>query len=165
MEETGYPENWIRAACVHIYGKPIAARTWAKYKHICRIPDKRKSRTNTISKTHCQWLMMLAYMRYEQSLNSTTKQPVGRNAGITLPQIIKRLNSSPVLKQNLDKALGDAIYADGILGADVPHWLSRQIGRCPSIKTLRRWAKKHNLEFSTHKTVSTKTLDAFLAIA
>jgi hypothetical protein len=90
---------------------------------------------------------------------------VGCKTGVTIQQIIKRLNSSPALKQELDKALGDAVIVEGIKGADVPSWLNRQIGKSPTIATLRRWAKKHNLEFSTHLPVPAKTLDTFLRIA
>jgi nicotinic acid mononucleotide adenylyltransferase len=84
---------------------------------------------------------------------------------VTLPQIVKRLNSSPVLKTELDKALGDGIAIEGIKGSEVPAWLGRQIGKSPTIKTLRRWAKKYNLEFSSHLPVPPKTLDTFLRIA
>jgi len=94
--------------------------------------------------------MMLAYIRYEQKRENGTKKPVGCKTGVTIQQIIKRLNSSPALKQKLDKALGDAVIVEGVKGADVPSWLNRQIGKQPCIGTLRRWAKKYNLEFSTH---------------
>lgn len=167
-ELQGYPEGWVRAACVHIYDDPICDRTWRKYKHICQIPDFRKLKKGEeriISKTQCQWLMMLAYIRFEQKRENGTKKPVGRNSGVTLVQIIKRLNSNTVLKQELDKALGDAVIIEGIKGRDVPIWLSRQIGKSPTINTLRRWAKKYNLEFSAHLPVPTKTLDKFLKIA
>jgi len=107
---------------------------------------------------------MMAFIRSEQK-RADGKPPVGRSSRVTLQQIVKRLNSAPSLKQELDKALGDAIIADGVLGKDVPFWLGRQIGRSPSIATLRRWAKKKGLEFSTAKPVPPKTLDAFLQMA
>jgi len=167
-EPQGYPERWVWAACAHIYGDPISDRTWRKYKQICQIPDFRKLKKGEepiISKTHCQWLMMLAYIRFEQKRENGTKRPVGCNTGVTLPQIVKRLNSNSILKRELDKALGDAIAIEGIKGSEVPAWLSRQIGKSPTIRTLRRWAKNHNLEFSTHLPVPPKTLDTFLKIA
>ena len=167
-EPQGYPERWVWAACAHIYNDPISDRTWRKYKQICQIPDFRKLKKGEepiISKTHCQWLMMLAYIRFEQKRETGTKRPVGRNTGVTLPQIVKRLNSNSILKRELDKALGDAIAIEGIKGSEVPAWLSRQIGKSPTIRTLRRWAKNHNLEFSTHLPVPPKTLDTFLKIA
>ena len=167
-ESQGYPQRWVWAACAHIYGSPICDRTWRKYKQICQVPDFRKLKKGEeplISKTHCQWLMMLAYIRFEQKRESGTKKPAGCNTAVTLPQIVKRLNSSPVLKRTLDKALGDGIAIEGIKGSEVPAWLGRQIGKSPTIKTLRRWAKNHGLEFSTHLPVPAKTLDTFLRIA
>lgn len=167
-QSQGYPQRWVWAACAHIYGDPISDRTWRKYKDICQVPDFRKLKKGEepiISKTHCQWLMMLAYIRYEQKRENGTKKPVGCKTGVTIQQIIKRLNSSPALKQKLDKALGDAVIVEGVKGADVPSWLNRQIGKQPCIGTLRRWAKKYNLEFSTHLPVPPKTLDTFLRIA
>jgi hypothetical protein len=167
-EPNGYPEAWVHAACAHIYGDPIAKRTWEKYKNICKVPDFRKlkrEQPRLISKTHCQWLMMLAYMRYEQKREGKTKRPVGRGSKIELKQVVAKLNSSPALIQELDEALGDAVIADGVKGEDVPYWLSQKVGRCPSVKTLRRWAKKYKLEFSTHKPVPIATLDIFLKIA
>lgn len=162
----GYPERWVWAACAHIYGAPIAQNTWYKYKKICKVPDFRQSRgkEHIISKTHCQWLMMLAFIRSEQR-RANGKPPVGRGAGVELTEIIKRLNSNPVLKQQLDEALGDAVLVEGIKGHEVPHWLSRQVGKCPSIPTLRRWAKKYGVEFSLQKPVPPRTLDIFLQIA
>ena len=167
-ESQGYPERCVWAACAHIYNDPISDRTWRKYKQICQVPDFRKLKKGEepiISKTHCQWLMMLAYIRFEQKRENGTKRPVGCNTGVTLPQIVKRLNSNPVLKTELDKALGDGIAIEGIKGSEVPAWLCRQIGKSPTIKTLRRWAKKYNLEFSSHLPVPPKTLDTFLRIA
>ena len=164
----GYPQRWVWAACAHIYGDPISDRTWRKYKDICQVPDFRKLKKGEepiISKTHCQWLMMLAYIRFEQKRENGTKRPAGCKTGVTIQQIIKRLNSSSVLKSELDKALGDAVIIDGVKGSEVPTWLSRQIGKSPTIRTLRRWAKKHNLEFSTHLPVPPATLDKFLQIA
>jgi hypothetical protein len=164
----GYPERWVWAACAHIYGDPISDRTWRNYKRICKAPDFRKLKKGeerVISKTHCQWLMMLAHIRFEQKRENGTKRPVGCKSGVTLPQIVKRLNSSPALKQSLDDALGDAVIIEGVKGAEVPAWLGRQVGKCPSIPTLRRWAKKYGLEFSTHLPVPPKTLDKFLQVA
>ena len=109
--------------------------------------------------------MTLAYIRFEQKRENGTKRPMGCKTGVTIQQIIKRLNSSSVLKSELDKALGDAVIIDGVKGSEVPTWLSRQIGKSPTIRTLRRWAKKHNLEFSTHLPVPPATLDKFLQIA
>lgn len=160
-----YPELWVRAVCVKLYDSPICDRTWGKYKHICKVPDGRKTPNDSevlISKTHCQWLMMLAYIRREQKRGD--KPPVGWKSGVTLRQIITRLNE-PGVKLALDQAMGDEIVLEGLKGADVPLWLNHQIGRSPHIKTLRRWAKKHGLEFHTHLPVPTKTLDAFLKIA
>lgn len=160
-----YPELWVRAVCVQLYGSPICDRTWRKYKRICKVPDGRKTPSDSeqwIGKTHCQWLMMLAYIRREQKRGD--KPPVGCNSGVTLKQIVTRLNESGV-KAALDKSLGDEIVIDGIKGCDVPLWLNHQIGRSPHIRTLRRWAEKHGLEFHTHLPVPNKTLDAFLKIA
>lgn len=161
----GYPEAWVWSACVHIYGSPICRATWYKYKQVCFVPDFRapeyRGKEHIISKTHCQWLMMMAYMRSEQK-RPNGKPPVGRGSGITLAEIVKRLNSVPALKQQLDQALGDAIVADGVLGKEVPYWLGRQVGRSPSISTLRRWAKEKGLEFAISKPVPTRTLDVFL---
>ena len=109
--------------------------------------------------------MTLAYIRFEQKREGKTKRPAGCKTGVTIQQIIKRLNSSSVLKSELDKALGDAIIVDGIKGSEVPSWLGRQIGKSPTIRTLRRWAKKYDLEFSTHLPVPVKTLDKFLQVA
>jgi hypothetical protein len=160
-----YPELWVRAVCVKLYGSPICDRTWRKYKHICKVPDGRKTLNDSevlISKTHCQWLMMLAYIRREQKRGD--KPPVGCKSGVTLKQIITRLNE-PRVKAALGQALGDEIVIEGIKGCDVPLWLNHQIGRSPHIRTLRRWAEKHGLEFHTHLPVPSKTLDAFLKIA
>ena len=166
--EQGYPERWVWSVCAHIYGSPIRRATWYKYKSICKVPDFRspefRKKEHLISKTHCQWLMMMAFIRSEQK-RADGRPPVGRGAGVTLQQIVKRLNSAPSLKQELDKALGDAIIADGVLGKEVPFWLGRQVGRSPSIPTLRRWAKKKGLEFSIAKPVPSETLDAFLQMA
>ncbi|MEY2910793.1 MAG: hypothetical protein RLZZ184_102 [Cyanobacteriota bacterium] len=160
-----YPERWVRAICTKLYGSPIANRTWRKYKHICKVPDGRKLASTDeimISKTHCQWLMMLAYIRCEQKRGD--KPPVGWKSGVTLKQIITRLNESRV-KLALDQAMGDEIILEGLKGSDVPLWLNKQVGRSPHVKTLRRWAKKHGLEFHTHLPVPSKTLDVFLKIA
>ena len=164
----GYPERWVRSHCVNIYKDPISDRTWRKYKDICQAPDFRKLKKGEepiISKTHCQRLMMLAYIRFEQKRENGTKRQAGCKAGVTINQIIKRLNSNPALERQLDEALGDAIIVEGIKGSEVPIWLNRQIGKSPAIRTLRRWAKKHNLEFSTHLPVPAKTLDTFLRVA
>lgn len=160
-----YPELWVRAVCVKLYGSPICDRTWRKYKRICKVPDGRKNPSDGerwVSKTHCQWLMMLAYIRREQKRGD--KPPVGWKSGVTLKQIVTRLNE-PKVKTALDQALGDEIIIEGIKGCDVPLWLNHQIGRSPHIRTLRRWAEKHGLEFHAHLPVPSQTLDAFLKIA
>ena len=164
-EIKGYPEQWVWAACAHVYGGGIAQRTWTKYKFICQVPRRKRLGDNLISKTHCQWLLMLAYIRFEQRSKGGSKPPAGQGTGVTLHQIVKRLNSSSVMLANLDRALGDAIIIEGVKGSDVPVWLHRCVGKSRSIPTLRRWAKKYGLKFSVHLPVSKEVLDKFLQLA
>ena len=167
MANDGFPDAWLRAECVKLYGDPIANSTWAKWKKICRVTDFRafKNQEHLINKTNAQWLLMLAWMKSEQKRQNGTKAPVGRGAGITLDQVIKRLNSNPVLKQKVSDALGDAVLINGVLGKEVPTWLSIQVGKRPHIRTIRRWAKNHNIPFSLNEEVLPKHLNVFLQLA
>lgn len=163
----GFPELWVRAHCVSLYGGPIANNTWSKYKKICQVNDFRKSafKDRLISKTHAQWLFMLAWIRHEQRRGDGTKPPAGRGSGVSLEQIILRLNSNPALKQKLDESMGDSIILNGVLGRDVPDWISMQIGKKPSPRTIRRWSKEHNIPFGLNQKVPLEALDIFLKIA
>lgn len=159
-----YPECWARGQCAKLYGYPISDRTWRKYKSICRVPDGRKNpRGNLpmIEKTYCQRLFMLAYMRMEQRRGD--KHPAGWQSKITLKQIITRLNQAK--GDELDKLMGDTVIIDGRLGKDVPVWISQTLGRTVSLRTLRRWARKHELEFHSHLPVPVTTLNLFLQLA
>ena len=175
-EPQGYPERWIRAECVNLYQAPIAPRTWDAWKSICNFPDfrckvNRKDGENIVSKTHCLWIMCLAHMKREQAIKTKGGKPKGIGTKITLTQIVKMLNSPALLpngktrKQSLEDALGDAILIDGITGKDVPLWLQKHTGWKPSISTVRRRAKEHDLEFSISNPVPKKTLDALLDLA
>ena len=172
----GYPERWVRAECVKLYQAPIAPRTWDAWKSTCNFPDfrcksNRKDGENIVSKTHCLWIICLAYMKREQAEKTKGGKPKGVGSKITLPQIVKMLNSPKPLpsgktrKQALEEALGDAIAIEGIPGKDVPLWLQRHTGWKPSISTIRRRAKELNLEFSISNPVPKKTLDALLSLA
>ncbi|MFM6220535.1 MAG: hypothetical protein ACKPKT_18490 [Dolichospermum sp.] len=171
-----YPERWVRAVCVELYQAPIAPRTWDAWKSICKFPDfrckaNRVDGENMVSKTHCLWVLCLAYMKREQAEKTKGGKPRGAGSKITLPQIVKILNSPTRLpngktrKLALEEALGDAIVIKGLLGRDVPLWLQTHTGWRPSISTIRRRAKELNLEFSVSNPVPRKTLDTLLDLA
>ncbi|MFM6139135.1 MAG: hypothetical protein ACKPCP_34200 [Sphaerospermopsis kisseleviana] len=175
-EPQGYPERWVRAACVQLYQAPIAPRTWDAWKSICNFPDfrckgNRENGENIVSKTHCLWVLCLACMKREQAEKTKGGKPRGVGSKITLPQIVKMLNSPIPLpngktrKQSLEEALGDAILIEGLPGRDVPLWLQKHTGWKPSISTIRRRAKELNLEFSLSSPVPRKTLDTLLNLA
>lgn len=176
-----FPERWVRAVCVHIYGHKIADRTWFKYKKICRVPDSRKKENpkGLIPKTNCLWLMCFCWMKSQELMkyqernfvrDAFKKQAIayGCNRGITLTEVIRELNSPVKLAngmtrvQALEQALGDEIVIDGILGEDVPLWLKNRTGRSVSMRTLYVKAKQQNKPFSKHKPVPVETLDYFL---
>ena len=174
----GYPERWVRAECVKLYQAPIAPRTWDAWKSICKFPDFRckANRTdgeNIVSKTHCLWIMCLAYIKREQAEKTKGGKPKGVGSKISLTDVVKLLNSPKPLpngktrKQSLEEALGDAILIEGLPGKEVPMWLHRNTKSRwkPSISTLRRRAKELGLEFSVSKPIPIKTLNAFLDLA
>jgi hypothetical protein len=175
-EPQGYPERWVRAQCQAIYQARIASRTWDQWKSICNFPDfrckaNRINGENIVSKTHCLWIMCLAYMKREQAERTKGGKPKGVGSKICLTDIVKMLNSPARLpdgktrKQALEDALGDAIVIEGLPGKDVPLWLQKHTGWKPSISTLRRRAKELNLEFSVSNPVPRKTLDTLLDLA
>ncbi|MFM6249887.1 MAG: hypothetical protein ACKPEQ_12190, partial [Dolichospermum sp.] len=90
----------------------------------CKFPDfrckaNRVDGENMVSKTHCLWVLCLAYMKREQAEKTKGGKPKGAGSKITLPQIVKMLNSPTPLpngktrKLALEEALGDAIVIEG----------------------------------------------------
>ncbi len=168
QEPQGFPERWVRAACVHIYGQSISNTTWWRWRKTCRIPDFRgkdfKNTDHLLTKTYAQWLMCLAFLKYEQRQVTKGGRVGGRGKKIGIGNITKLLNQDPALSAALNKAMGDAINSQGVLGKDAPLWLQKQTGWKPSIATLRRRAKDYKLEFHSDRPLPVKTLNTFLDI-
>ena len=120
MNEDKFLERWILEVCVHLYGAPIALRTWQKFKVVCRVPDMRKQQTpdKYIPKTNCLWLMCLCWLKAENrakweqvqrnklqhhDLNWEQKKKIldsikkgnvaGKQYKVTLKDVIRLLNS------------------------------------------------------------------------
>lgn len=183
--QEGYPQVWVWSACATIYGGAIAPSTWQKYKSICEVPDGRKKshKNKPFSKSHTEWLLMLAWERRSQReaqekkrqeqagelrdasvAKKTASFQRGRGTKIILDDLIIKLNKNPQLKQYLDDRLGEIIFSEGVLGKDTPSWLERVTGDSRSLRTLYLWSQEHRLKFHADKPVPVETLDAFIEL-
>lgn len=147
--EKKYFASWIKQAADQVYGKKIAHSTWRKWLRIFGVRSWERCLTSE------QSVMLLTYAHLRK-LHPNREMGV-----IAVKKYLQQLpNGHQSLKEQVDNAL-----LMRVSGKELPHVIRQYTGKQVSLRTLYRWASKHQLDFAASKKIEPQQVTRWLEIA
>ncbi|MCG6138445.1 MAG: DNA-binding protein [Nostoc sp. LLA-1] len=142
-----YPLPWVKTACEHVYAKNICPRTWQKWLRICGIqPYARQACLK-----ECCYLLGLAYLKRQNMCKKYSLFDVA----LLLKQDKERFASLGINVEEPELPLS---------GKQLPAYLFHKTRRKISLRTIYRWASKHNIPFSASKIITPEELNQWIKL-
>lgn len=141
-----YFQKDVKKAADFIYGSVLSDRAWRKWKRLLYIP--RGSKTVDYDEAVC--LLTFAYLRKAHPRTNYKK-----------PDIKKYILSSPYTPESLKEKLDEAFKAK-VLGKDLPVVIRQVTGRTVTLRTIYRWSKVYEMDFSASKVIPHQEVERWI---
>lgn len=144
-----YPVHWIRLAANQIYGSDVAYSTWRKWLRLFNVRPWVRDLTTE------ETVLILTYAHIRK---------FSPNKSVGVIDVKKHLKQQPYPVEKLKEQIEEALFIKAT-GRDLPILIRQYTGKNVTLRTLYRWAKKHQLDFGLNTPVCKLDLKKWLDIA